>query len=139
MTFEMKLHMENLEQKCEYNNKLKNENRILNEKLKKMEDSKKDNEIFILKSENKNMKELLAKKEKNYEIKEKEFMDKIIDLNKKLNYYEENYSKYQNSKILIDSENDRSVSKFNQINKFNNIYFIIFFFTNFIIFSLFSI
>ncbi len=109
MTFEMKLHMETLEQKCENYNKLKNENRILSEKIKKMEDTKKDNEIFILKSENKNIKELFSKKEKNFEIKEKEFIDKIIELNKKLNYFEENYSKFHNSRILIDSENDRSV------------------------------
>jgi hypothetical protein len=73
-----------------------------------MQDWKKDNEILILKSENKNIKELLAKKEKNFEIKEKDLIEKINDINKRLSYYEDNNNKYQNSRILIDSEIDRS-------------------------------
>lgn len=97
-----------MENKFEGLNKIKKENAYLIEKIKKMEDSKKDNEIFILKCENKNIKELLGKKEKEFAIKEKDFIEKINNLNKRLLHNEEN-GKYQSSRIMIDSEADKSV------------------------------
>jgi hypothetical protein len=49
----MKLHIENLESKFEYYNQIKNENIYLVEKIKKLEDTKKENEILILKTRTK--------------------------------------------------------------------------------------
>ena len=106
----MKLHIENLESKFEYYNQIKKENKILIEKLKKLEDSKKENEITILKAENKNLKEILNKLEKDFKHFEKDYTEKIFELNKKISNYEDAH-KYHNSKMLIESENERSVNK----------------------------
>jgi len=114
----MRLHLENMEHRFEGVNKLKKENIYLSEKIKKMEDSKKDNEIFILKCENKNIKELLGKKEKEFSNKEKDLVEKIYNLNKRLAQYEET-GKYQSSRIMIDSEMDKSVKNIN--NNYKNI------------------
>ena len=110
----MRLHLENMENKFEGVNRLKKENIYLIEKIKKMEDTKKDNEIFILKCENKNIKELLGKIEKEFENKEKDFNEKINNLNKRLLHHEET-GKHQNSRIMIDSEVDKSVNIINLI------------------------
>lgn len=103
----MKLHIENIESKFEYFNKMKKENKYLNEKIKKLNDSKKENEIIILKTENKNLKDIINQKENEMLRNEKEFMDKISDLNKKLLNYED-IMKYQSSKVLVESDNDRN-------------------------------
>lgn len=105
----MKLHIENLETKFENYNQIKKDNKNLIEKFKKLDDSKKENEITILKAENKNLKDILKRKEKDFEKIDKDFNDKIIELNKKIVSYEE-ILKYQNSKILVESENDKSVN-----------------------------
>jgi len=97
-----------MESKFEYCNQLKKENKYLHEKLKKMEDTKKENEIIILKAENKNLKDIIAKKEQEFEKKEKNYNVEINDLTKKLFNCEE-AMKFHNSKILVDSENDKSV------------------------------
>jgi len=108
----MKLHIENLESKFEYYNQIKKENKYLNEKIKKLEDSKKENEITILKAEYKNLKEIINKKEVEFDQIEKELRDKIHELNKKMMNYEE-MLKYQNSKNLgVESDNDKSVNLF---------------------------
>jgi len=104
----MKLHIENIESKFEYYNKIKKENKYLNEKIKKMNDSKKENEIIILKTENKNLKEIIKEKESNILQNEKVFSEKISDLNKKLQNYED-MMKYHSSKVLVESDNDKSV------------------------------
>ncbi len=106
--FEMKLHIESLESKFEYYNQIKKENKYLHEKIKKMEDTKKDNEIMILRAENKNMKDILARKETELANKEKDYLEQITDLNKKIIGFEEAL-KFHNSRVLIDSENDKSV------------------------------
>lgn len=106
----MKLHIENLEQKFEIINKLKKDNIYLSEKIKKMEDSKKENEIYILKKENKNIKELIGKKEKEFSYREKDLIEKINTLNKKILQYEES-GKYMTTRYMIDSEIDKSVNK----------------------------
>jgi hypothetical protein len=105
-----------MENKLEGVNKLKEKNFYLIEKIKKMEDSKKDNEIIILKCENKNIKQLIKSKEKEFEIKEKEFeikekdfIEKINNLNKRLINYEET-TKYQSSRITLESCIDRDKS-----------------------------
>ena len=100
-----------MEHKFEGVNKIKKENAYLIDKIKKMEDSKKDNEIFILKCENKNIKELLGKKEKEFGIMEKDFLEKISNLNKRLLHNEE-----KSSRIMIDSDADKSVIFFILIN-----------------------
>ena len=105
----MKLHIENTESKFEYYNKIKKENKYLNEKIKKLNDSKKENEIIILKTENKNLKEIIKEKEEDILRNEKDFADKFFDLNKKMLNYEE-VMKYQSTKNLVDSENDKSVN-----------------------------
>lgn len=104
----MKLHIENIESKLEIYSKLKKENKYLNEKIKKMNDSKKENEIIILKTENKNLKDIIKQKETEAEQMEKDFKEKYAEINKKILNYEE-IMKYQSSKILVESENDRSV------------------------------
>lgn len=106
----MKLHIENLESKFDYFNQLKKENKYLNEKLKKMEDTKKENEIIILKAENKNLKDIITKKEQEFEKKERKYNEEISELNKKILNCEEAL-KFHNSKILVDSENDKSVNQ----------------------------
>lgn len=106
----MKLHIENLESKFEYYNQIKKENRYLFEKIKKLEDTKKENEIIILKAENKNLKDIINKKEIEFSQIEKDFNDKINDLNRKLSNYEELVKHHQTSKkIRIESDNDKSV------------------------------
>ena len=101
----MKLHIENLESKSEYYSKIKKENKNLNEKIKKLSDTKKENEIIILKTENKNLKETIKQKDDEIYSKEQEFNNKISEMKRKIINYEENM-KYQNSKIMIESEND---------------------------------
>jgi len=119
--FEMKLHIESLEGKFEYYNQIKKENKYLHEKIKKMEDTKKDNEIIILRTENKNMKDILSNKEMEFGLKEKEYLAQISELTNKLVYFEDTL-KIQNSRILMESENDKSVSfYFNELIK-ENIY-----------------
>ena len=105
----MRLYINNMENKLEGVNKLKEKNFYLIEKIKKMEDSKKDNEIIILKCENKNIKQLIKSKEKEFEIKEKDFIEKINNLNKRLINYEET-TKYQSSRITLESCIDRDKS-----------------------------
>lgn len=106
----MKLHIENLESKFEYYNQIKKENRYLVEKIKKLEDTKKENEIIILKAENKNLKDIINKKEAEFNQIEKDFNDKINELNKKILNYEELFKFHQTSKkIGIESDNDKSV------------------------------
>ena len=104
----MKLHIENIESKFEYYNQIKKENKYLNEKIKKMADSKKENEITILKTENKTLKDIIEKKELEIIKLDKEFKEKMSEFNKKILNYEE-IMKYQNTKGLVESENDRSV------------------------------
>jgi len=105
----MKLHIENLESKFEYYNQIKKENKYLNEKIKKLEDTKKENEIIILRAENKNLKEIINKKELDFDQIEKDFNEKIIEMNKKILNYEE-MLKFQSSKnIGVESDNDKSV------------------------------
>lgn len=108
----MKLHIESMDSKMEAYSQMKKENKYLNEKVKKLKDSKKENEIIILKTENKNLKDIIEQKENKIQILEKEYTEKISDLNKNLLNYEEKF-KYQNSRILIESENDRSVKNLN--------------------------
>jgi len=105
----MKLHIENLDSKMENYSQMKKENKYLNEKLKKLKDNKKENEIIILKTENKNLKGIIDKKEKEIEQLEREFNEKISELNKNISTYEEKF-KYQNSRVLVESENDKSVT-----------------------------
>ena len=104
----MKLHIENIESKFEYYNQIKKENKYLNEKIKKLNDSKKENEIIILKTENKNLKDIIGKKEIEIQQNEKDFNQKISEMNKKLLNYED-IMKYQSSKVLVESDNDKSV------------------------------
>lgn len=106
----MRLHIENLESKFEYYNQIKKQNRYLTEKIKKLEDTKKENEIIILKAENKNLKDIINKKELEFNQMEKDFNLKINELNKKILNYEELLKYHQSSKnIGIDSDNDKSV------------------------------
>lgn len=105
----MKLHIENLESKFDYYNQLKKENKYLHEKIKKMEDTKKENEIIILKAENKNLKDILSKKEQEFDITVKKHSEEIAELNKKILNCEEAL-KFHNSKILLESDNDKSVN-----------------------------
>jgi len=107
----MKLHIENLESKFDYYNQLKKENKYLHEKLKKMEDTKKENEIIILRAENKNIKDIINKKEQEFEMKEKKHNEEVKDFNKKILGYEEAL-KFHNSKVLVESDNDKSVINF---------------------------
>jgi hypothetical protein len=110
----MKLHIEVLESKFENSNQIKKENKYLHEKLKKLEDTKKENEITILRAENRNLKEIISKKESEFELYEKDFKEKIHDLNKILLNYEEKI-KYQNSKNMgVESDNDKSVYRLNK-------------------------
>ncbi len=106
----MKLHIDNLDSKMENYGLMKKENKYLVEKVKKLKDNKKENEIIILKTENKNLKRIIDEKEKEIELKEKEFNQKISELNKSIFYYEEKF-KYQNTRILMESENDKSVNR----------------------------
>jgi len=107
----MKLHIENLESKFEYYNQIKKENRYLVEKIKKFEDSKKENEIIILKAENKNLKDIINKKEIEFSKIEKDFNDKINELNKKISNYEEILKYHQAMKNMgLESDNDKSVN-----------------------------
>lgn len=106
----MKLHIENLESKFEYYNQIKKENRYLIEKIKKLEDTKKENEITILKAENKNLKDIISKKEFEFNQIENDFNMKLNDLQKKVLNYEELLKYHQTSKnIGLDSDNDKSV------------------------------
>ena len=106
----MKLHIENMETKIESYSSMKKENKYLNEKVKKLKDTKKENEIIILKAENKNLKGIIEQKEMEYDQMEKEFSEKISELNKNLQNYEEKF-KYQNQNQSQknESENDKSV------------------------------
>lgn len=104
----MKLHIESLESRFEYLNQFRKENKILNEKLKKLEDSKKENEIIILKAENKNLKDIIAQKEIELDKIVQEYSAQIKELNKKIINQEES-SKLLNSKMLIESDHEKSV------------------------------
>jgi len=107
----MKLHIENLESKFEYYNQIKKENRYLIEKIKKLEDTKKENEILILKAENKNLKDIINKKEIEFSKIEKDFNEKINELNNKNLNYEELLKFHQTSNnIGMESENEKSVN-----------------------------
>lgn len=107
----MKLHIENLESKFEYYNQIKKENKYLIEKIKKLDDSKKENEIIILKAENKNLKDIIHKKEIDMNQIEKDYNDKINELNQKILNYEEILKYHHTSKnIGLDSEIDKSVN-----------------------------
>jgi len=105
----MKLHIENLESKFEYYNQIKKENKYLNEKIKKLEDTKKENEIIILRAENKNLKEIINKKELDFDQIEKDFNEKIIEMNKKILNYEEMLKFHSSKNIGVESDNDKSV------------------------------
>ena len=98
-----------METKIDSYNSMKKENKYLNEKVKKLKDTKKENEIIILKAENKNLKGIIEQKEIDITQMEKEFGEKISELNKNLQNYEEKF-KYQNqSQQKNESENDKSV------------------------------
>ena len=88
----MKLHIENMETKIDSYNSMKKENKYLNEKVKKLKDTKKENEIIILKAENKNLKGIIEQKEIDITQMEKEFGEKISELNKNLQNYEEKFT-----------------------------------------------